>query len=171
MMNVVCICACVCGDGGGGGRTLPGTHPTNPNQPNPPQPPPPNHPQIAVSSVAMVAHGLLALGLADFLATVLPAPFVAVARPWVDTHLLPALWAYNATVNFPNVLRQSCLVVRCLAWALGFWVLMLGCWGGGFEGLFVVVSTHTGPQTTILHQPTPTPNKTDTAIRLTPSPP
>ena len=27
------------------------------------------------------------------------------------THLLPFLLAYNITVNLPNVLRQSCLVI------------------------------------------------------------
>ena len=74
-----------------------------------------HQPQIALSTAAMVIHGLLYAGLLDWLAPILPAAALGAAKPWVEGALVPALLAYNVTVNFANVLRQSCLVVRALA--------------------------------------------------------
>ncbi len=74
------------------------------------------HPQIALSTAAMVIHGLLHAGLLDWLAPALPAQALGAAKPWVEGALVPALLAYNVTVNFANVLRQSCLVVRACTW-------------------------------------------------------
>ena len=66
--------------------------------------------QIALSTLAMVLHGLAQGGALDLLAASGKAAPGLVS--FLSGTLLPALVLYNATVNFPNVLRQSCLVVR-----------------------------------------------------------
>lgn len=72
----------------------------------------------------MVLHGLAQGGALDLLAASGKAAPGLVG--FLSHTLLPALVLYNATVNFPNVLRQSCLVVRGVFfwWWLGVWLWM-----------------------------------------------
>ncbi|KAM3571210.1 hypothetical protein VYU27_006758 [Nannochloropsis oceanica] len=68
-----------------------------------------NSPVIAFSTVAMVIHLCHCLGVGELLvaAGILPVGFhEALLR-----YLLPFLVLYNSTVNLPNVLRQSSLVI------------------------------------------------------------
>lgn len=68
-----------------------------------------NSPVIVLSTAAMLVHLICALGgdAALVKAGVLSAPLHA----FLSQRILPALFLYNAAVNFPNVLRQSCLVI------------------------------------------------------------
>ena len=67
-----------------------------------------NSPVILVSTLAMLIHAIAHFGGGEALLAkgVLNAPTYSFLQS-----LLPLLWTYNATVNFPNVLRQSCLVL------------------------------------------------------------
>jgi fatty acid desaturase len=65
-----------------------------------------NAPTVTASSVSMIFHGVMAwAAAAKLLESHQPDAFALLQ--W----LLPYMVAYNVTINFPNVLRQSCLVV------------------------------------------------------------
>lgn len=68
-----------------------------------------NAPVIAFSTVAMVLHLLYYLGVGEALVSVgiFPPAFYA----FLLRVVLPFVVVYNGTVNLPNVLRQSCLVI------------------------------------------------------------
>ncbi|GAB5030394.1 stearoyl-9-desaturase [Nannochloropsis oceanica] len=68
-----------------------------------------NSPVIVLSTAAMLVHLVASLGGGEALvrAGLLSEGMFAM----LSHRLLPALFLYNATVNFPNVLRQSCLVI------------------------------------------------------------
>lgn len=68
-----------------------------------------NSPIITLSTISMVLQLVAYLGLFEWLAAgkYLSADIMTL----LTTQLLPLVVVYNAMVNFPNVLRQSCLVV------------------------------------------------------------
>ena len=68
-----------------------------------------NSPVIVLSTAAMLVHLIASLGGGEAL---VKAGYLSAGMFALLSHrLLPALFLYNATVNFPNVLRQSCLVI------------------------------------------------------------
>ena len=68
-----------------------------------------NAPVIALSTVAMIVHLCHYLGVGELLVAV--GVFPVGFHQALLRFLLPFLVVYNSTVNVPNVLRQSCLVI------------------------------------------------------------
>jgi hypothetical protein len=87
-----------------------------------------HHHQIVLSTLAMALHLFAHWGGLEALAATHKLSEGVLAL--LATRVLPALVIYNATVNFPNVLRQSCLVVRCVVLG-GAGGRGGGCWGVG----------------------------------------